>query len=97
LASVIDALLLPESGPLKEKFLSGEEEGSVPADISEAVTVIVTRARHLVTESGQDGKIAPQNMALTVGLYCYGAVLCTEGYSEREFSELFRLCQSNLL
>ena len=78
---------------LKTGFASGEEQGSVPESLPEASSLIASRARALIERTGQDAE-SPLCAATSIAVYCYGAILCTDGLCADEFPELFRLAWS---
>lgn len=85
----------PETLALKGRFLTGEEQGSVPPDLEEAAETAASRARAVMEGAGQDTE-TPQHIALSAGLYCYGAVLCTDSLSAGMYGDLFFRCWSIL-
>ena len=85
----------PDTLALKMAFSTGKEQGSVPPDMEEAVGTVASRARALMEGAGQDTE-TPQHVALSAGLYCYGAVLCTDSLSAENYGDLFFRCWSIL-
>ena len=74
---------------MKECFIDGRPCASLSEDVFAAAEVISGMARKDIAGSGMEA--IPGNVAMSIGIQCYGAVLMNARLRAEEFRELFVL------